>query len=219
MGDLWVNEEVARHDKCAIRRQMMASLRALIEAAGGVWMRLSAYPHPYRIAFNFRLDHDDYDAADFDAVCQAIGEHEEACSHFVCASTHEAYPECLTRLRGMDVGSHGYWHHTYRDPEENRRNIGRGIESLRAAGIETSGFVAPHGRYNRGLGEVLEQLGVSHSSEFGLAYDEWPFFPECNAVLQVPIHPVCLGIAMEAAIECIAAPTGRANKLRGGRRR
>ncbi len=52
----------------------------------------------------------------------------------------EQAPDALARLRGLDVGSHGYWHHTYRTARENHRNMLRGIEVLLAAGIEPSGF-------------------------------------------------------------------------------
>ncbi len=51
----------------------------------------------------------------------------------------------------------------------------------------------------------MEALRISHSSEFGLAYDDLPFFPRggdnCadeSSVLQIPIHPVSLGIFLEA---------------------
>src|SRR5207244_3181934 len=108
----------------------------------------------------------------------------------VCGSTHESQPEALARLRGGDVGSHGYWHHTYADADDNLRNVARGIEVLRAAGIEPSGFVAPHGRFNGGLLDALQRLGVTHSSEFALAYDDWPFFPRGSSLLQIPVHPV-----------------------------
>jgi hypothetical protein len=191
-------EEVARVDKRATRRRVMALLRHEVERLGGVWMTIGAYPHPYRGAFNFRFDHDDFAAADFDAVLTALRGWEDAASHFVCGATHEGRREALARLRGMDVGSHGYWHHTYRHAADNEINIRRGIETLRAAGIEPSGFAAPHGRFNAGLLKTLERLGVGHSSEFGLAYDDVPFFPRQSSVLQIPVHPVSLGIILEA---------------------
>lgn len=198
IGGLQVSEEIARVDKREVRRQLLEALRARLESAGGVWFCLGAYPFPYRSAFNFRFDHDEYDADDFDAMLAAIQGWEHATSHYVCASTHEAYPEGLARLRGLDVGSHGYLHHTYIDAEDNLRNIRRGIDSLTRAGLEPRGFVAPHGRFNLGLLTALESLGITHSSEFGLAYDELPFFPAGHNVLQIPIHPICLGIFLEA---------------------
>jgi peptidoglycan/xylan/chitin deacetylase (PgdA/CDA1 family) len=199
VGPLDAVEQVARVDKRSVRRRVMTILRSELERLGGVWMTVGAYPHPYRSAFNFRFDHDEFVAADFDAVLAALRGWEDAASHYVCGSTHERHTEALERLRGMDVGSHGYWHHTYRDAADNESNIGRGIDVLRAAGIEPSGFVAPHGRFNAGLLETLGRLGIGHSSEFALAYDELPFFPRQSSVLQIPVHPVSLGIILEAA--------------------
>ena len=199
LGSVLAVEDVARHDKREIRRQVVGAIRGIIETAGGVWLRISAYPYPYRSAFNFRLDHDGYQPDDFDAVLKAIEGHEHAVTHYICASTHADQPEALERLRGFDVGSHGYWHHSYQDERQNRLNIRRGIEALRAAGIEPSGFAAPHGRYTQSLPAVLDELGVTHSSEFGLTYDESPLTLPGRRALQIPIHPVCLGIALEGA--------------------
>ena len=201
VGHLAVSEEVSRVDKRAARQQLLAGVRTLVETAGGIWLRTAAFPYPYRSAFNFRLDYDEYQAEDFATVLDIVARHQECFSHFVCAASFENQPQALDRLRGLDVGSHGYWHHTYDDLLENRRNVARGVAALRAHGIEPSGFVAPHGRFNRGLLAVLQELGVGHSSEFGLAYDELPFYPVDSSVLQVPVHPICLGICLEAAGE------------------
>jgi hypothetical protein len=199
VGHLAASEEVSRCDKRAVRQQLLARLRDMIEAAGGVWMRIAPFPYPYRSAFNLRLDHDQYLPEDFDRILQATGGFEQALSHFVCGASFEGRHEALGRLRPMDVGSHGYRHHTYRGADESRRNIARGIDVLRQAGIEPSGFVAPHGRWPHGLGQVLGDLHISHSSEFALAYDDLPFFPDDSQTLQIPVHPVCLGICLEAA--------------------
>jgi peptidoglycan/xylan/chitin deacetylase (PgdA/CDA1 family) len=198
LGPLDVAETVARHDKRAARRQLMRALQQQVERAGGVWLRIAPFPHPYRTAFNFRFDHDEYVPGDFDAVLAAIAGHEVATSHFVCASTHVEHAAALARLRGLDVGSHGYWHHTYYDPSANRRNIARGIEALRSAGLSPRGYAAPHGRWTSELPVTLAGLGVTHSSEFGFAWDDWPTLFD-NGVVQLPIHPVCLGTALESA--------------------
>lgn len=199
VGGFDLEEEVARVDKGTIRRQLMAALAARLQAEGGVWLRIAAYPFPYRSAFNFRIDHDDYQPHDFDATLRAIRGHEGATTHFVCAADFVDQPTALARLDGLDVGSHAFRHHTFRDEDENRANIARGIEALRSHGIEPSGFAAPHGRFNRGMLAVLESLGVTHSSDFGVAYDELPFWPTRSQVLEIPIHPICLGLFLEAA--------------------
>lgn len=199
VGRLQVRETAAQVNRAAVREQVLSDLRIMIESAGGVWLRLAPFPYPYRTAFNFRIDHDEYDAHDFNATLAAIAGYEHAVSHYVCAATHAGHHEALARLKDAHVGSHGWWHHTYRETADNLMNIGRGTDSLRAAGLDPVGFAAPHGRFNRGLLAALEQLGVTHSSEFSLAYDDLPFFPCQSNVLQIPIHPICLGICLDAA--------------------
>jgi hypothetical protein len=105
-------------------------------------------------------------------------------------------------LLRFDTQSHGHFHVLYRDPDANRRNLERAHELLVAAGIHPVGFAAPHGRWNAGLDTVLTDLGYLYSSDFQLGYDDFPFFPwrgdRFSTVLQVPIHPVCEGLFLEA---------------------
>ena len=199
IGPYTIVEEIARVDKRAVRQQAIADLRAEIQSLGGIWIRLSAYPFPYRSALNFRIDYDQYDPAGFAATLAAAEPNADCTSHFVCGAAYHHKRDLLERLRGLDVGSHGYWHHVYRTEDENFRNLRRGIQVLREARIQPSGFVAPHGRFNPALLAAMEQLGITHSSEFGLAYDELPYFPAPNGVLQIPVHPVCLELFLEAA--------------------
>ena len=83
-----VSEEISRFDKREIRRELMARLRQLIEEHGGIWLRVAAFPFPYRSAFNFRIDYDHFDPLDFNATLDAIHGHEDATTHFVNAATH-----------------------------------------------------------------------------------------------------------------------------------
>ena len=209
VGPWQAGEEVAVVDRRQLRERVVSELRAAIEAAGGVWMRTAAYPAPYQTAANFRFDHDAYVASDFDAVLEAIAGYEAMTSHFVCASTHEAYPETLARLRGLDVGSHGFRHHTYRTRRENVTNIAFGIARLVHHGLNPGGFAAPLGRYNADLAAAVAELGISHTSEFAAAYDDLPFFAAVGDVVQLPIHPVCLGIVLEAAVAADDSELGR----------
>ncbi len=199
LGDWDVMEEIGQVNRRSVRKRLVWQLRKEIEFRGGTWLTLGGFPFPYRSAFNFRFDHDEFHAADFERTLNAISGWEAATSHYVCASTHEKHSAALERLRGLHVGSHGYWHHTYLDQADNERNIRRGIEVLQQAGLQPVGFVAPHGRSNAGLRAALNHLSIDHSSEFGLAHDELPFFPPGSRVLQIPIHPLCLGVVIEAA--------------------
>lgn len=198
VGPWTASEETSDHDRAAIRSAVLDELRPIIEAHGGAWMRVGAVPHPYRTAFCFRFDHDSFVADDFAAVLDAMAGHESMTTHFVCASTHESHGDAVRRLEGCDVGSHGYHHHTYRTVRENVVNMARGIHVLESLGFEPSGFAAPHGRYHRELAAALAVCGITHGSEFAAAYDDWPFITPDNGVVQIPIHPVCLGIVLEA---------------------
>lgn len=199
IGGYEITEQIARYDKRELRHFVVSRLRNEIQRHGGVWLRVSAYPYPYRGAVNFRIDYDDYHPRRFDATLEIVAKHAGATSHYVNAAAFRRLDDELVRMRGLDVGSHGYWHHTYLSLAENLRNLRRGITALRNAGIEPAGFVAPHGRFNPALLAALEEEGISHSSEFQLAYDELPFFPRGSHVLQIPIHPVCLELFLEAA--------------------
>lgn len=199
LNGLSPSEEICRVDKRDIRRKIMARLRRHVERRGGVWLTVSPYPFPYQSAFNLRIDYDQYDAEDFTRLQASLSGHQDAVSHFINGAAYQSQDEALSQLFGLDVGSHGYRHHTYQTVEENLRNIERGIRVLEEARLQTIGFTAPHGRFNRSLLTALERLEIGYSSEFAAGYDELPFLPAGSNVLQIPIHPFCLGIFLEAA--------------------
>ena len=198
VGNLELIETVAEIDRRSISRAWLSALRRVIQARGGVWLTVAHVPAPYRTLFNLRADHDTCLPDDYRAFLELISGHEDCVSHFLCMSGFVEQPELLARLQGHDVGSHGYVHHTYRDPRVNRRNMARGIEALRTAGFNPSGYVAPHGRYPAGMTAALNELSISHSGEFALGYDDWPYRLANSTALQIPVHPVCLGLAFEA---------------------
>ncbi|MFO0910935.1 MAG: hypothetical protein U0794_21775 [Isosphaeraceae bacterium] len=127
---------------------------------------------------------------------------EDCCTHFVSTAAYGESPAILQDLLRFDTQSHGHHHFVYRDAASNRRNLIRAHEVLCDSGFEPLGFAAPHGRWNVGLDQVIEELGYLYSSDFQLGYDDVPFFPWCgdrfSRVLQVPIHPVCEGVFFEA---------------------
>lgn len=199
IGRWELREDCARCDRRNVRERVLSQLRRMIEQAGGVWLCLAPFPFPYRSAFNFRLDYDACMAEDLSRLWPLVDRCPQAFSHYLCASTHEQNYAVLAPLQGHHVGSHGYWHHTYRSYPDNRANVSRGVESLRGAGFDPVGFVAPHGRYNAALAKVLEELHIDHSSEFAAGCDDLPFVPPGRSVLQIPVHPICLGLFCDAA--------------------
>lgn len=199
---LELTERVGRFNKAAVRRRLLDRLRAAVTRAGGLWARLSPFPFPYRSAFNFRADLDETNVDDYARFARARRRLADCCTHFVSTAAYGDVPSVMQDLLRVDTQSHGHYHVIYDDPAANRRNLGRAHEILCESGFEPAGFAAPHGRWNLGLDQVIEDLGYAYSSDFQLGYDDVPFFPWCgdrfSRVLQVPIHPVCEGLFFEA---------------------
>ncbi len=202
VGDRDLVERVARRPKASIRRRLLTRLREEVSRAGGHWVRIAPYPRPYRAAFGFRADLDEPYPDDFAHFARARRPLDDCSTHFVSTAAYGRDRRVLDSLRGLDVQSHGHFHVVYRDPEANRRNLKRAHSILSARGFEPDGFAAPEGRWNHGLDDVLEELGYRYSSDFHLGYDDVPFFPwrgdRFSKVLQVPVHPICEGLFLEA---------------------
>ncbi len=199
-----LRERVSRHPKAWIRRRLIDRLREAVTLAGGVWIRLASFPYPYRSAFSFRADLDETLPEDYHRFAAARKPLADCCTHFVSTHAYAHHPSVLRDLRDCDTQSHGHFHHVYREPEANRLNLERAHRILRSFGFEPSGFAGPHGRWSPGLDDALEDFGYLYSSDFQLGYDDLPFFPwkgdRFSRILQIPVHPVCEGLFLEAGI-------------------
>jgi hypothetical protein len=199
-----LRERVSRHPKAWIRRRLIDALRGQILAAGGLWIRLSPFPHPFRSAFSFRVDLDERAPEDYHRFCLTRNLLADCCTHFVSTHAYADQRDVLDDLERHDTQSHGHFHYVYREKESNYRNLKRADRILREVGIVPRGFAAPHGRWNPGLDEALESLGYEYSSDFQVGYDDFPFFPwkgdRFSRVLQLPVHPVCEGLFLDAGV-------------------
>lgn len=199
-----LTERVARHPKAAIRRGLMARLRDVVAASGGIWARLGAFPFPYASAFNFRADLDERCVEDYARFARGRRRLADCSTHFVSTHAYGDVPAVLQDLLRVDTQSHGHYHLVYRDPESNLRNLARADTLMRDSGFEPVGYAAPHGRWNPGLDDAIEAVGYAYSSDFQLGYDDLPFFPwradagRFSRVLQVPVHPICEGLFLDA---------------------
>lgn len=204
VGDRKLTERVARHDRGGIRRRLIGRLRDAVTTAGGLWIRLAPFPHPYRSAFSFRADLDEPLVDDYFRYARAREPLGDCCTHFVSTHAYAHHPSVLRDLADHDPQSHGHFHHVYREAQANRLNLERAHRLLSSFGLEPTGFASPHGRWTAGLDDVLEDFGYNYSSDFQLGYDDFPFFPwkggRFSRVLQIPVHPVCEGLFLEAGI-------------------
>jgi hypothetical protein len=202
VAGLALTERLARVPKATVRRRLISVIRQAITRAGGIWARLAPFPFPYRSAFNFRADLDEPFPDDYARFARARRPLDDCTTHFV--STHAYGLDCavLADLLRYDTQSHGHYHVVYRDTGANERNVARAHALLEQAGFAIEGFAAPEGRWTAGLDTVLEDRGYLYSSDFQIGYDDWPFFPwrgdRFSRVLQVPVHPVCEGLFLEA---------------------
>ncbi len=198
-------ERVGRFPKAWIRHRLIGKLREAVTAAGGFWIRLASFPYPYRSAFSFRADLDEPEPEDYHRFAAARTPLSDCSTHFVSTYAYGDQPAVLDDLRLLDTQSHGHFHHVYRESEANRVNVTRAHRILRNAGFEPMGFAGPHGRWQPSLDDTLEELGYLYSSDFQLGHDDFPFYPwkgnRFSRVLQIPIHPVCEGLFLEAGVD------------------
>lgn len=202
IGGHELTERVCREPKARLRRELLNRIRSWVDDRGGVWARIAAFPHPYRSAFNLRIDLDEPAADDYFRFARARKSIDDCTTHFVNTRAYGDLPRVLADLRGRDAQSHAHHHVVYRDDDLNRRNVERADALLRGAGFDPTGFAGPEGRWTPGLDQALEDLEYSYSSDFQIGYDDLPFFPwrgdRFSRVLQVPIHPVCEGLFQNA---------------------
>jgi hypothetical protein len=199
-----LRERVAQFPKAWLRSRIIAKLRTAIQSSGGAWVRLAPFPHPFRSAFSLRVDLDEPVPGDYHRFARARRPLAQCCTHFVSTHAYGWHGDVLDDLRRHDTQSHAHFHHVYRDPKANRHNVERADRILRSCGFAPQGFAAPHGRWRQALDDALEELGYLYSSDFQLGYDDFPFYPwkrdRFSRVLQVPVHPVCEGLFLDAGI-------------------
>ena len=205
VGGLGLTERVARHPRAEIRRRLVDRLGEAIVRAGGIWARLAPFPFPYRSAFNLRVDLDEHAPDDYRRFAAARRPLDDCTTHFLNTHAYGQATGVLDDLQGLDVQSHAHYHVVYRSEAANRRNLGRAHEVLLRAGFDPIGFAGPEGRWNPGLDAALERAGYAYSSDFQVGYDDLPFFPwrgdRPSGVLQVPVHPICEGLFLQAGAD------------------
>ena len=99
-------------------------------------------------------------------------------------------------MHEQEFGVHCFDHETFPDYERNVQNIRKAQALLCDPKFRLQGFAAPFGTWNDELGRAIIDCGFEYSSEFSYDYDNLPSLPQLHGgegVLQVPIHPICIG--------------------------
>lgn len=196
------NEIVSRADKGALRRLVSASLRWLHHRRQLPYLHTPSLPIEHQGVIGFRVDSDDGTRKQVVDMRRALQQAGTATTWFLHVEAHADWLELFTRFDGDEIALHCMRHRTFRTHEENRANLAAGLSALRRVGIEPRGIAAPNGFWNPELARAVEDLGFDYSSEFSLGFDDLPFHPwlhtRFSTLLQVPIHPICLGSFIRA---------------------
>jgi peptidoglycan/xylan/chitin deacetylase (PgdA/CDA1 family) len=93
-----------------------------------------------------------------------------AATFFVEGLNAERYPEALTRIAtGHEVAYHAWRHEDWSglDPAQERENLERGLDAMRAIGLDPVGFRPPGGLLNEGTSKLLADAGLLYCSPAG----------------------------------------------------
>jgi peptidoglycan/xylan/chitin deacetylase (PgdA/CDA1 family) len=200
-------DTVARVSRGDVRRLVANCLRFLLSRAGLPYVHLSSVPGDDGSAFGFRVDTDFGPLANLEATAGLASRTGMKFSWYVNTRSHGQHLPVFKRYsdRGQDIQLHCYRHTVYPDLARNRDNFAKGKTLMLEAGLVPVGVVAPYGEWNPNLDRAFTELGFEYSSEFCHAYDDTPSRPvvespvsnvqrpASSVVLQIPVHPVCLG--------------------------
>jgi len=192
-------ENVSFINKAGIREKVICEVKKELFRQNLPYIHLSHCPAGYRNISIFRIDCDKADRDSFFKLAGLSLRHNFKFTWFVDVKSQEGYLNEITAIMsdGHDVQLHCYDHETYKNYKANLNNIKKGKDLLERAGIPVVGFASPFGKWNSSLNRVLEELSIEYSSEFSAGYDDMPFFmplvTRMSHVLQIPVHPVCIG--------------------------
>ncbi|MBS4029778.1 MAG: polysaccharide deacetylase family protein [Ignavibacteriales bacterium] len=190
-------ERVSLVGKNEIRKLAASSLEFLFHQRNLPFVHLWYFPNNERNLFSFRIDSDYGTEKEIFSLYNFLQKENIRATWFLHVQSHQKYLHRFREMRGHEMALHCYEHETFPTFKKNQRNIRLAKKFLDEAGIPFSGFAAPFGDWNTELNKALEQFLFSYSSEFAFDYDNFPSFPSIgnlpSSVLQIPIHPVCIG--------------------------
>lgn len=198
------NEMVALVSKAAIRLVVTRLLKELHFRRGLPFAHKRFFPEDAPSIFCFRIDSDGGSRAQVESWCSIAHRHAIPMTWFLHMEGYGEWLDVFAQYPKQETGIHAMQHATYDTYEENKRNIQLAREVLDAQGMHYEGYAAPFGTWNTAVALAEEYHGFSYASEFSLCYDDVPFYPwvqeRFSPVLQVPIHPICIGSLARAGM-------------------
>lgn len=109
---------------------------------------------------------------------------------FIPGRVAERHPERVDEIvaRGHEIAHHGYTHTspTKLSPDEEERELVKGLEALERFGVEVRGYRSPSWDFSEATLGLLERHGFAYSSN--LMDDIRPYRHEGSTIAEVPIH-------------------------------
>lgn len=204
-GARFPNERVARITKEPVRRIVLSLLEALHHRRGIPFLHSWYFPDGARSLFTFRIDSDRGTPDQVEEIRALSDRYGVPTTWFLDVKSHSTWLRRFTEFGRQETGVHCYEHEVYPGVERNAENFSRAAEAMRRAGLSHAGVTVPTGEWNEGIGTAVERCGFTYSSEFGYDYDAFPSYPLIagapSTVLQLPIHPVCIGSLLRARMD------------------
>lgn len=214
-----VTERIVAVDKHKIGRILIHMLRTAFQRRGLPYVHTWYYPGGAPSVFAFRIDVDNTFGANTTTIAEVASDIRLPIGFYVNKSLCEGQVQYLRGIGAPhEIGNHADVHNLFDTIEANVVNVESCRAWLEQQGLQPGRwFVAPRGMWNGQLGLALERLDYEYSSDFGLAFDDLPFFPRSRdrhlSVLQIPIHPYSVERATAYAQEAGLAEPDASNVL------
>lgn len=190
-------EFVSLVSKGEVLKLVHTVLELIHHMRGLPYCHLSYFPDGAENVFALRIDSDYGTRQEIESLYRFAEEHKVKMSWYLHTHAHEGWLARFVRMNGHEIGVHCHEHAVLRSRAGSRSDLLKARDLLLQEGISPVGFAAPFGAWNTDLAEVTEELGFLYSSEFSFDYDNAPSYPwakgRWSSVLQVPIHPICIG--------------------------
>ncbi|MGA9406318.1 MAG: hypothetical protein WBW71_04215 [Bacteroidota bacterium] len=191
------NEVVATVSKGNLRGFITEVLQFLHHQRDIPFVHKWYFPEKRETIFTFRVDSDQGSLSEVDDLYNLCNNHSIKTMWFIDTKSHERWLSRFKDFGHQEIGTHCYDHLTYSSEDKNLQNFSKALSLMNSEGIHPKGAAAPYGTWNTSIASVFDHIGAGFSSEFGLDYDDLPFFPfvdkKFSPVLQLPIHPICVG--------------------------
>lgn len=198
------NEIVSRVSKAPMRQLVTSLLEYLHHQRNLPFVHKWYYPENEPTIFTFRIDSDKGSQEQIDESYRLSEQYQIPTTWFLDVKSHQEWLGYFSQFTAQEIGVHCYEHVVYNSTVLNKENFEKALELLRAHKFNVKGVTAPTGTWNIYFAKAIEELGFEYSSEFGFDYDNLPSYPaRTNAfspVLQLPIHPVCVGSMLRARL-------------------